>query len=279
MRSEYDPMDSELTGLRKVKRRTYEILEIASPEDGTSRAVQVCILLLIVLNLIALMVETMEPVYWRWRETLLAFEAFSVAVFTIEYGLRIWSCTVSESFRAPILGRIRFAFSPLALIDFVAIAPFYLPFIGVDLVFMRAFRLIRLMRVLKLGRYSSALRSIGGVIRAKKEELASVVFFMLILLVVASSLMYEVEHTTQPDKFSSIPATMWWGVMTLTTVGYGDVYPVTPLGQFLASVVAVLGIGLFALPTGVLGSGFLEQIQKRGSGPKSCPHCGRSLEG
>jgi voltage-gated potassium channel len=272
-------MDSELTGLRRVKRRTYEILEVASPEDRASRAIQGCILLLIVLTLIALMVETMEPVYWRWRETLLAFEAFSVAVFTIEYGLRIWSCTESESFRGPILGRIRFALTPLALIDFVAIAPFYLPFVGVDLVFMRAFRLVRLMRVLKLGRYSNALRSIGGVVRAKKEELATVVFFMLILLVVASSLMYEVEHTTQPEKFSSIPATMWWGVMTLTTVGYGDVYPVTPLGQFLASVVAVLGIGLFALPTGVIGSGFLEQIQKRGPGPKLCPHCGRSLEG
>ena len=272
-------MERGLTGLGRAKRRTHEILEVASPEDRMSRAVQVCILLLIVLNLAALMVETMEPVYWRWRETLLAFEAFSVAVFTIEYGLRIWSCTESESLRGPILGRIKFALTPLALIDFVAIAPFYLPFIGFDLVFMRAFRLIRLMRVLKLGRYSSALRSIGAVIRAKKEELATVVFFMLILLVVASSLMYEVEHTTQPDKFPSIPATMWWGVMTLTTVGYGDVYPVTPLGQFLASVVAVLGIGLFALPTGVLGSGFLEQIQKRGSGPKRCPHCGQGLEG
>ena len=272
-------MDTGMTRLGRVKQRTYEILEGGAPEDRTSRAVQVSILLLIVLNLIALMVETLEPVYLRWKGALLAFEAFSVAVFTIEYGLRIWSCTVSESYRGPILGRIKFALTPLALVDFVAIAPFYLPFVGVDLVFLRAFRLVRLMRVLKLGRYSSALRSIVGVVRAKKEELAAVVFFMMILLIVASSMMYEVEHTTQPDKFSSIPATMWWGVMTLTTVGYGDIYPVTPLGQLLASVIAVLGIGLFALPTGVLGSGFLEQIQRKGSGQRKCPHCGLSLDG
>ena len=271
-------MDTGLTRLGQVKRRTYQILEVASPEDKTSRVVQVCIMLLIVLNLIAFMVETMEPVYWRWREALLAFEAFSVTMFTIEYCLRIWSCTESDGFHGLLIGRIRFVLTPLALIDLVAIAPFYLPFIGVDLVFMRAFRLIRLTRVLKLGRYSSALRTIVRVIRAKKEELAAVVFFMLILLIVASSLMYEVEHTTQPDKFSSIPEALWWAVMTLTTVGYGDVYPLTPLGKILASVIAVLGIGLFALPAGVLGSGFLEQIQKRGSAPRTCPHCGRALE-
>jgi len=270
-------MDSGLTGLRQVKQRAYEILEVASPEDRTSRAVQVCILLLIVLNLIALMIETMEPIYWRWRGVFLSFEAFSVAVFTIEYVLRLWSCTASGSYAAPLRGRLKFALTPLALVDFVAIAPFYLPFIGVDLVFMRAFRLIRLMRILKLGRYSSALRSIVAVIRAKKEELAAVVFLMLILLVVASSLMYEVEHAIQPEKFASIPGTMWWGVMTLTTVGYGDVYPITPLGKLLASAIAVLGIGLFALPTGVLGSGFLEQIQKKAPSGNRCPHCGGSL--
>lgn len=270
-------MDRPPSEIGRVKRRTHEILEGVSPDDRSSRAVQLSIMVLIVLNLLALMTETMEPVHRRLRDVLVGFEAFSVAVFMIEYVLRIWSCTEVASYKDPIWGRLKFALTPLVLVDLMAIAPFYLPFLGINLVFVRAFRLVRLTRILKLGRYSSALRSIGAVVRAKKEELGTVVFLMMILLIVASSLMYEVEHAVQPDKFSSIPATMWWGVMTLTTVGYGDVYPVTPLGQLLASAIAVLGIGLFALPTGVLGSGFLEQIQKKGQGKNKCPHCGGDL--
>lgn len=190
----------------------------------------------------------------------------------------MWSCTTAQKYRGTVGGRLRFALSPFALIDLLAIAPFYLPFISVNLIFLRSFRLIRLARVLKLGRYSAAVRSVGNALREKKDELAAIVFFMSILLFASSALMYEMEHAAQPDKFPSIPATLWWGVMTLTTVGYGDVYPITAAGRILASVIAVAGIGLFALPTGVLGAAFLEQIQKTKRPLALCPHCGRAID-
>jgi voltage-gated potassium channel len=113
----------------------------------------------------------------------------------------------------------------------------------------------------------------------KREELLVTLFVLLLLLLFASSLIYFAEHDAQPDIFSSIPAAMWWAVATLTTVGYGDVYPVTTVGKLVASVIAVLGIGMFALPTGILGAGFVEELQSRKRRPRTCPHCGKSLEG
>lgn len=113
-------------------------------------------------------------------------------------------------------------------------------------------------------------------IQSKKEELILTTALMGMLLVVSSSLLYYCENTVQPDRFSSIPATMWWSVATLTTVGYGDMYPVTVLGKCCAGIAAIVGIGMFALPTGILGSGFVEEIQK-GKGPQKCPHCGNNL--
>ena len=171
--------------------------------------------------------------------------------------------------------------TPLALIDLMAVLPFYLPFVFPDLRFMRALRLFRLFRVLKLARYSTSLQTFVDVLRLKKEELLLMLFAIMILLVVSSSLMYDVEHEAQPDDFSSIPAAMWWGIVTLATVGYGDIYPVTPWGKFIGSMVVILGIGLFALPTGVLASGFAEVLAKRKEEQKMagmvCPHCGRHI--
>ena len=128
-----------------------------------------------------------------------------------------------------------------------------------------------------MGRYTKSLRILSDVLRAKKEELVITVFVVLILLVVASSLMYYVENHAQPDAFSSIPAAMWWGVCTLTTVGYGDVSPITPLGKFLGSVIALLGIGVFALPAGILASGLVDALRKQGERGRTCPYCGREL--
>ena len=119
---------------------------------------------------------------------------------------------------------------------------------------------------------------IGNVIRAKKEELLISVFVMVILLVFCSSLMYIIENEAQPEAFPSIPSAMWWGVTTLTTVSYGDVYPITILGKFLGAIIALLGIGMFALPTGILASGFAEEIQKKGKEMIICPHCGKKFE-
>jgi voltage-gated potassium channel len=165
----------------------------------------------------------------------------------------------------------------MALIDLVAILPFYLPFARMDLRSMRVVRVMRIFRLAKLGRYSESLQTLQRVFKAKKEQLADTVFILLVLLVMASSLMYFAENHVQPDKFSSIPAAMWWAVSTLTTVGYGDVYPFTTAGKIIASVIAVLGIGMFALPTGILGAGFVEEREQRKRHLR-CPHCGKEFD-
>ena len=234
-----------------IKQRVHGLLTPAKPGDKVSRIFDIFLVTLIGLNVLALVIQTVEPVvvlasgFFRW------FEIVSVIIFSIEYVLRVWSCVADENFRSPFGGRIRFARTPLALIDFLAVLPFYLPTVGIDLRFLRAVRLFRIFRILKLGRYSEALQRFGRVFVAKKEELMMTVFVLFFLLIVSSALMYHAEHEVQPDIFSSIPATMWWGVATLSTVGYGDVYPVTAWGKVLGSVIAILGIGMFALPTGI----------------------------
>jgi voltage-gated potassium channel len=150
--------------------------------------------------------------------------------------------------------------------------------VSLDLRFVRVLRLFRLLRLLKIGRYSESLRTLGGVLKSKKEDLAVSFFALLILLVLISSLLFLFEHDVQPENFPSIPSAMWWGVVTLTTVGYGDVYPVTYAGKILGAFAAVLGIGMFALPAGIVASGFAEALQKRRKVKRFCPHCGEDLD-
>jgi voltage-gated potassium channel len=240
-----------------IKKRIFKILEVAETGDSTSKIFDIFLISLIALNVLAVILE-------------------SIAGLSIEY--REQSCSEIPRFSRPITGRLRFALTPLILIDFLAVLPFYLPmFIAFDLRFIRALRLIRLFRLFKMARYTDAIKTIGTVLCAKKEELFITVFTVFVLLIIASSLMFYFEKDVQPDAFSSIPAAMWWGVATLTTVGYGDVYPVTIAGKILGAIIAILGIGLFALPAGILGSGFVEEIQKKRLKENTCPHCGKNI--
>ena len=208
----------------------------------------------------------------------MVFEAASVAVFTVEYLLRLWTCTTETKFARPVMGRLKFIVSPLALLDLMAILPFYVALLNLPWIDLRVLRATRLAgRVARLGRYSSGIRTLALVLQSKKNELLSVILVLLLLLLLASSLVFYAESGAQPDKFSSIPETMWWGIITLTTVGYGDVYPVTIAGRALAGVMAILGIGLFALPAGILGSGFIEEMQQRPERRGICPHCGEQI--
>jgi voltage-gated potassium channel len=149
---------------------------------------------------------------------------------------------------------------------------------GIDLRFLRILRMMRILRIAKLGRYSQSLQILQRVMAAKKEQLLCTVFVLVLLVIVAASLLYYAENHVQPEAFSSIPAAMWWAVSTLTTVGYGDIYPMTGLGKFMASIIAVLGIGVFALPAGIFGAGFVEEIGRREK-PTQCPHCGKEIGG
>jgi voltage-gated potassium channel len=253
------PTESNETALRG---RVYNTLESSAPDNWLGRWFDNFMIVLIVTNVIAVILETHEGIaaapdfFWT-------FELLSVAVFTVEYLARLWVCVENPEpgYGHPVLGRLRHVATPMALIDLIAILPFYLAFlVSVDLRFMRVFRLLRLF---KLTRYSSALETLGIVVYGQRRPLGAALLIMLILLVFASSIVYLFEHDAQPEAFASIPHAMWWGLATLTTVGYGDVAPVTALGKTFGGFVMVLGIGMFALPAGILATGFADEIRKR----------------
>ena len=261
-----------------LKQRVWGFVDVAKPGDALGRAFDIFIISLILLNVVAVIIGTMKSVHERYATVLHWFEVFSVGVFSIEYLARVWSCVSLKDYSKPITGRMRFMLKPMSILDLFAILPFYFSFVDIDLLFIRAFRLFRIFRIAKLGRYTSSVRLFGRVFKNKKEELVLTMMVMVLLIVMASSLMYFAESEAQPEKFPDIPSTMWWSVMTLTTVGYGDVYPITALGKFLASLIAILGIGMFALPTGILGASFVEEIQKQKSKEIVCRHCGKEIE-
>ena len=258
-----------------IKHRIWEILEISKENDLQSKIFDYFISILIGLNVLAIILETEKSIFGEYENYFRYFETVSVIIFTIEYFLRIWSCTSVEEYQYPFIGRIRYFFSPMALIDLIAIAPFYLTFIIADARILRILRFLRVLKVTKHFHHSNTFHIITNTIFKKKSELISSLVLMFSLLLICATGVFFAENGAQPDKFSSIPSAMWWAVATLTTVGYGDIFPVTSLGKILGSVSAIFGIGLFALPAGLLASGFSDEMQKE---KKFCPHCGEKLQ-
>lgn len=244
-----------MSTLARMRRRTHLILEVDRFGDRASRIVDKALILLIIANVVVSVIQTVESTYAAAPWAFEWFERLSILLFGLEYVLRVWSSAEDRSLGGPILGRVKFALQPMMLLDLaVLILPVYF-----DL------RPLRILRLLRLGRYSPRLRLFARVLTEKRDELFVGLFVAVVMLVASSTAMYHVEHGVNP-AFASIPETMWWGVATLTTVGYGDVYPITPLGQMLGAVVALLGIGVFALPAGILASGFSEALERERSG-------------
>ncbi|GAB2775979.1 hypothetical protein GCM10027275_18910 [Rhabdobacter roseus] len=237
---------------------------------------------LIFLNSLAIILYSVPSIqaYPHAEEFFYAFEVFSVSVFSLEYLLRLWSCVEDARYRHPIRGRIKFVFSAWSLIDLLAIVPFYLSFFTAGFGLIRILRILRLIRLIRFSRYSQALNMIRKAIEYTKEELVLSFTFVLFAVLIASSIIYYLENPVQPELFPSIPASIWWGIVTMTTVGYGDVYPITNLGKIFGGLIAVMGIALFSLPTGIFASGFLDQINQRKKGEQKkmkCPHCGEEI--
>lgn len=269
--------------VKKLKRRVFLLLETKQHQQKLSRFFDYFLIFLIISNTIAVCMESVEEIFEVHQTELIAFNRFSVGVFTLEYILRVWSCTTLQKYHHPIWGRLRYMLTPLAIIDLIAFLPFYLPFTRADFRAIQLLRLTRFLQLLKLGRYSRSIKVLTQVIALRREELILTLNMVIFLLIFSSSLIYFAEHQAQPDKFPHIPASMWWAVITLTTVGYGDVYPITPLGKLLGGILALLGIGLFALPAGIIASGFTEviamnKISKKTISPKICPHCGKNID-
>ena len=232
---------------------------------------------LIILNVFVIFLESYKSINDSYSSILKAIELFSIVVFSLEYSVRVWLADLQYSNLSPTRARLKYAFSFLGIIDLLSILPFYLPFLfALDLRIVRILRLLRLLRILKLNRHSKSLQLIIKVIKKTKNDILVTVFMVFILLVLSSTLMYGIENDAQPEAFNNIGQALWWAVATLTTVGYGDIYPVTALGKLLSSIIALLGIGIVALPTGIISSAYVEEVQKRKQ-ICECPHCGKEI--
>ncbi len=250
-----------------IQKKIFSVLEQRNPQG----ALAISITLFITMILLETNPELYTPYEQHWKN----FELFSVIVFTIEYLLRVWSCPahLNKHFQDPVKGRLKFMITPMALIDLMSFLPFYLPLIiPFDPRTFRVLRLIRILRILQIGHFTNTLDMIIYAIKEKRRELLIALFMGFVILIFSSTIMYYAEADAQPEKFTDIPAAMWWSVITLTTVGYGDIYPITTLGRIISVATAFIGIGLISLPTGIMGSGLMEAINYEKVG-LICPIC------
>jgi voltage-gated potassium channel len=267
---------------RTIKTRIFKIIQPATKGDIASAICDWSIVVLISINVVIVVLDTFKDIPAMIRSIFAAIEIFSLIVFSVEYMLRLYTADLLYPKIGKMKALLKYAFSFMAIVDLLAILPFYLPFIfPFDLKILRMFRLMRLLRLLKVNRYNKALSTIGTVIKLKSAQLISSMLVVFILMVISSVLMYNLECDVQPDAFQNALSGLWWTVMTLTTVGYGDVYPITVGGKVLGIFISLLGIGMMAVPIGIISAGFIETVDgnERNNTPKFyCPYCGKKLE-
>lgn len=248
---------------KSLRYRAYEILEARHFNDLLSVVFDAFIIVLILANIIAFIAQTDVRLEARFGPEFELFNLVSVVIFTIEYVARLWVAVEAVPLRhlKPLQARLHFAARPLLIIDLLAVLPFYLSsFFGLDL---RVLRILRLLRFLKLARYSPALDTLGRVVVAESRALIGALMVMVTLLLLSSSVIHFLEREVQPEHFGSIPQAAWWAISTLTTVGYGDVIPITTAGKIFGGVMMIFGLGMFALPIGIVATGFSQEIQRR----------------
>ena len=248
-----------------IQANVLRVLEPAALGDRTSRIWDLSLFFLVVLNLVAVALESVPTLQMSYGTWLYNFELFSVVVFSVEYIARVWSAPAKRGVDftdSPLKSRVRYIFSFYGLIDLVAILPFYIQalFPGLDL---RVLRALRLLRILKLNHYNSALDDLFGAIVEEKKSFVTTLYIFSVAFVLSSSLIYYAEHKVQPEDFRSIPDAMYWSIITLTTVGYGDVSPITVFGKGIAAITAIFGVVVVALLTGIVANAFNKQMERR----------------
>ncbi len=245
----------------------------------TSKRIEKFISIIIIINVVSIILETNKNLNLNYKSVFTYIEYISIFIFTIEYLLRFWTANLNKKSRKIIGSRkLGYVFSIYGILDLLAILPFYLPLlIAFDLRIVRILRLFRLLRILKLSRYSQSFKIINKVIVETRPQLAVTLFVALILLVLSSTLMFYAENPAQPEKFSSILDSLWWSIAKLTTVDYIDVYPITSFEKILSTIIAMIGVGFIAFPTGILSSAFIESIHNNEDkkGIDECPNCRR----
>jgi voltage-gated potassium channel len=266
---------------KRIKRKVFEVIRPAERMRTPGKVFALLFMGLIVLSVVMAFVVTFDP-----PPSVLAvirkLQTATFLIFSVEYLLRLWTADYFFPRLSPWKARYKYAGSPLLVIDLLAISPFYLPFLPVNLLCLRAIRLLRLLHVFRMNSYTDAITAVNDVFKRKARQLAAAFFMVSILMVIASILIYDAEHGAQPEKFRNAFSGVWWAVTTLTTVGYGDIYPVTAMGKVIATVIAFLGIGIVAIPAGILSAGFIERFNKADSDNddevKYCPNCGKKLK-
>jgi len=247
-----------------VRRFVAGIFDRSKKPTTLSYAVNFFLFSLIILNVAAVTLESIASVRTRWQDQLTAFELVSVFIFTVEYLLRIWSAPEHQDLSGETGSQKRkaYIFSFTGVIDLLAILPYLLQLIGLS-ADMRMLRVLRLARLLKISHYTSALEDLMSAIYSERKAFLAALYLLILALFLSSSLIYVAENEVQPDVFSSIPETMWWSIVTLTTVGYGDVSPVTAVGKLIGAATAMMGVCSIALLTGIIGAGFSNQMSKK----------------
>lgn len=263
-----------------MKQKIYNLVEKGSHGSKINLIFDYFIVSLIILNVIAIALDTLTGVNATLLKSLRIFETFSIIIFSIEFLMRVYVSDITHPADNKFYSALKFIFSPFGLIDVLAILPFYIPFlIKADLRFLRVLRLIRFFRIFKISRYNGTLKLFADVFKDKKAEIQMTFFIAILMILVSAFMMYHVENPVQPEKFRNIFSSLWWTVATLTSIGYEDITPVTVFGKIISGLMSILGIGLIALPTGIISAGFIEKIDKNKSIKKknTCPHCGKEI--
>lgn len=272
---------SVMSNYLKLKNRVFKIIEADEGSDIASKIFDIFIITLIIINVASVIIDTFSVP--KYITTILDYiEIISVIIFSLEYILRLWTANLLYPELGFIKSRLKYAFSFMAIIDLLAILPFYIPYIiPIDLRVLRALRIVRLLRMFKINRYTSALKSIATVFKNKSSELLSSMLVLIILMIISSVLMFNIESAAQPEAFDNAFSAFWWAIATLTTVGYGDIYPITIAGRVLSSIIALLGVALVAVPTGIISAGFMELIDNNKDNDDKkeyCPYCGKKIK-
>ena len=245
------------------RKRVCEIIEVGRDQDWASRLYDLVNALVIFVNLAASIMYTFDELCGRYGALLLMVEAVTVAFFAVDYFLRLWTAPVLRPNLPAPKAVVKYALSFSGLVDLLSFLPYYLPvFFPAGAVAFRMFRVVRIFRLFRINAYYDSLNVITEVIASKSQQLMSSVFIILILMLASSLCMYSLEHDAQPEVFTNAFSGIWWSMSTLLTVGYGDIYPITTLGKLFGIGIAFLGVGMVAIPTGIISAGFVDQYSR-----------------
>ena len=246
---------------KSFRTKVFALFNTTPHSHSINKYIDTVVILAVLVSVVCIVLETVTEINSVWSKEFHTLDLITVAIFSIEYVLRVYSCCELTEYEKPVSGRIKYIFSASALVDLIAISPFYIDIFLAKSIDLRFLRIFRLTRLLKLTRYTGTLNTLVKAVQREKYVLLAAAFMMFLMIILTASLGYMFEHDAQPDKFESIPTSMYWAVITLASVGYGDITPVTPLGRLMTVVVSFVGIGIFAIPAGLMASSFTDQLR------------------